>query len=228
MTQAYKMKKVLFYCCFSLLFVFFYCRKDATSSQQSYLALGDNYTIGESISENQRWPIQLTKLLSEKNIHISSPRIITKKGWTTDELKKEINNSNLDYPYGWVSLLIGINNQYQGRSMQEFREQFETLLSDAVTFSGNKREKVFVVSIPDWGVTPFARDLDQEKITTEIDNFNQVIYEICAVEGVHFIDITSISRIANSRNDFIAKDGLHPSGIQYTAWVQKIIPFFIN
>ncbi len=219
-------KKVIIYCCLALLIGVFSCQKQATL--QSYLALGDSYTIGESISENKRWPVQLTKFLSEENIHISSPRIIAKTGWTTDELKTEINNSSLDYPYDWVSLLIGVNNQYRGRSTKEFKEEFETLLSDAVTFSGNKKEKVFVVSIPDWGVMPFAEGLDQEQIATEIDNFNQVIYEVCAIEGVHFVDITPISRFANSRKDFIAKDSLHPSGIQYTAWVQKIIPFFLK
>tara|TARA_B110000003_G_scaffold57585_1_gene57666 strand:+ start:1054 stop:1749 length:696 start_codon:yes stop_codon:yes gene_type:complete len=227
MTQAHKMKKLLLYCYFSILFSFISCQENASSTSQSYLAIGDNYTIGESISESQSWPIQLIKLLSEKNINISSPRIIAKTGWTTNELKTEINNSTLDYPYDWVSLLIGVNNQSRGRSIQEFRKQFETLLSDAITFSGNKK-KVFVISIPDWGVMPFAEDLDKEQIATEIDNFNQIIYEICAIKGINFIDITPISRIAKTRNDFIANDSLHPSGIQYTAWVQKIIPFFLN
>ena len=227
MSQANKMKRFLLYYCFAILFSFISCQRDTSSNSQSYLALGDNYTIGVSVFESQSWPMQLIKLLSEKNIHISSPKIIAKKGLTTDELKIEINNSILDYPYDWVSLLIGVNNQYQGTSIQEFKKQFETLLSDAITFSGNKK-KVFVVSIPDWCVMPFAEDLDKEKIAIEIDNFNQIIYEICAIEGINFIDITPISRIAKTRNDFISNDSLHPSGIQYTAWVQKIIPFFLN
>ena len=227
MSQANKMKRFLLYYCFAFFFSFISCQRDTSSNSQSYLALGDNYTIGVSVFESQSWPMQLIKLLSEKNIHISSPKIIAKKGLTTDELKIEINNSILDYPYDWVSLLIGVNNQYRGRSIQEFRKQFETLLSDAITFSGNKK-KVFVVSIPDWSVMPFAEDLDKEKIAIEIDNFNQIIYEICAIEGINFIDITPISRIAKTRNDFISNDSLHPSGIQYTAWVQKIIPFFLN
>ena len=228
MTQAHKMKKLLLYCYFSILFSFISCQENASSTSQSYLAIGDNYTIGESISESQSWPIQLIKLLSEKNINISSPRIIAKTGWTTNELKTEINNSNLDYPYDWVSLLIGVNNQYRRRSKQEFRKQFETLLSDAITFSGNKKDKVFVVSIPDWSVMPFAEDLDKEQLAIEIDDFNQIIYEICTFEGINFVDITPISRIAKTCNDFIANDSLHPSGLQYAAWVQKIIPFFLN
>ena len=217
-------KKLLFL--YTSLFVWHSCQTNNES--QSYLALGDSYTIGESVPENQRWPSQLTKLLSEKNIHISLPRIIAKTGWTAKELKTEINNSKLDYPYDWVSLLIGVNNQYQGKSLKEFKEHFEILLSDAITFAGDNKEQVFVVSIPDWGVMPFSKNLDKEKIAKEIDDFNQVIYEVCVFKGVHFVDITPISRSANNRKDFIAKDSLHPSGVQYTAWVQKIIPLFQN
>lgn len=217
-------KRLLFY----YISLFFWHSCQTNNELQSYLALGDSYTIGESVPENQRWPAQLTKLLSEKNIHISLPRIIAKTGWTAHELKTEINNSKLDYPYDWVSLLIGVNNQYQGKSLKEFKEHFEILLSDAITFTGNNKEKVFVVSIPDWGVMPFGKNLDKEKIAKEIDDFNQVIYEVCVFKGVHFIDITPISRSAKNRKDFIAKDSLHPSGIQYTAWVQKIIPLFQN
>ena len=164
-------KKLLFF--YTSLFVLHSCQTNNES--QSYLALGDSYTIGESVPENQRWPSQLTKLLSEKNIHISLPRIIAKTGWTANELKTEINNSKLDYPYDWVSLLIGVNNQYQGKSLKEFKGHFEILLSDAITFAGNNKEQVFVVSIPDWGVMPFSKNLDKEKIAKEIDDFNQVI-----------------------------------------------------
>ena len=217
-------KRLLFY--YIWFFIWHSCQTN--NELQSYLALGDDYTIGESIPENQRWPAQLTKLLSEKNIHISLPRIIAKTGWTAHELKTEINNSKLDYPYDWVSLLIGVNNQYQGKSIKEFKEHFEILLSDAITFTGNNKEQVFVVSIPDWGVMPFSKNLDKEKIAKEIDDFNQVIYEVCVFKGVHFVDITPISRSAKNRKDFIAKDSLHPSGVQYTAWVQKIIPLFLN
>ena len=217
-------RRLLFY--YISLFIWHSCQTN--SELQSYLALGDSYTIGESVPENQRWPAQLTKLLSEKNIHISLPRIIAKTGWTAHELKTEINNSKLDYPYDWVSLLIGVNNQYQGKSLKEFKEHFEILLSDAITFTGNNKEQVFVVSIPDWGVMPFSKNLDKEKIAKEIDDFNQVIYEVCVFKGVHFVDITPISRSAKNRKDFIAKDSLYPSGIQYTAWVQKIIPLFQN
>ncbi|MEO2099616.1 MAG: SGNH/GDSL hydrolase family protein [Flavobacteriaceae bacterium] len=220
------MKTVLFYCGFVLLFISCSCQKEVTT--QSYLALGDSYTIGESVAEDQRWPVQLKAALAQKNIPLSGPTIIAKTGWTTDELKMGIDTAPLDYPYDWVSLLIGVNNQYRGRSIEEFRSQFEILLSEAITYSGNRKDRVFVVSIPDWGVMPVAADRDQEKIATEIDNFNQVIYEICVLEDVHFVDITPISRTIEKYPDYIAQDGLHPSGKQYAAWVQQILPFFLN
>ena len=125
-------------------------------------------------------------------------------------------------------MLIGVNNQYRGRNIDEFREQFEILLSEAIAYSGNRKERVFVVSIPDWGVMPFAEGGDRAQIATEIDNFNQVIYEICAIQEIEFIDITPLSRAIDIHPDWVAKDGLHPSGKQYSAWVQEIIPFFLN
>jgi len=221
-----EMKKYIFYILFSLLIGVFSCQKKITP--QSYLALGDNYTVGESVLQNQSWPFQLTKVLSEKNIKISSPRIIAKTGWNSSELKIGINNSSLDFPYDWVSLLIGVNDQYQGRNIEEFKEQFEVLLAEAISFSGNKKERVFAVSIPDWAVMPFAKELNREQISKEIDDFNQVIYEVCSFENIHFIDITSISRSVKDNPSFIAKDSLHPSGTQYSRWIKQMIPFFLN
>lgn len=220
------MKKNRFYILGLLLISFTSCQKEV--QLQSYLALGDSYTIGEAVEEKHRWPMQLADSLAQKNIVLGVPDIIAKTGWTTDELKSGIDNSSLNYPYDWVSLLIGVNNQYRGRSIEEFRKEFEVLLSEALTFSGNRRERVFVVSIPDWGVTPFAEGRDREQIATEIDNFNQVIYEVCTIEEIEFIDITPLSRNVDVHPDWIAKDGLHPSGKQYAEWVQKILPFFLN
>ena len=220
------MKKNRFYILGLLLISFTSCQKEV--QLQSYLALGDSYTIGEAVEEKHRWPMQLADSLAQKNIVLGVPDIIAKTGWTTDELKSGIDNSSLNYPYDWVSLLIGVNNQYRGRSIEEFRKEFEVLLSEALTFSGNRRERVFVVSIPDWGVMPFAERRDREQIATEIDNFNQVIYEVCTIEEIEFIDITPLSRNVDVHPDWIAKDGLHPSGKQYAEWVQKILPFFLN
>ena len=210
--------------CFIILFSS--CKK--MSLKESYLALGDSYTVGESISKKHTWPKQLVDSLKKRNIFLSEPRIIAKTGWTTDELKKAINDSSLDYPYDWVSLLIGVNNQYRGRDLDEFKLQFESLLLEAIAFSGNRKERVFVISIPDWGSMPFAKDRDPNKIAIEIDNFNQIIYEVCAFENIKFIDITPITRNIYSNPNWIAKDSLHPSKEQYSKWVEKIIPFFLN
>ena len=217
------MKKI--YILFYLTIGLFSCQKKIKT--HSYLALGDKYTIGEGIIQNQSWPIQLKRILEEKNIIISYPRIIAKSGWDTNELKIGINNSSLDYPYDWVSLLIGVNDQRRGRNIQEFKKQFEILLTEAITFSGNKKERVFVVSIPDWGIMPFAKELNREKISREIDDFNQVIYEVCAFQEIHFVDITPISRAIKENPGFVAKDSIHPSEIQYTAWLEQMIPFFL-
>ena len=210
--------------CFMILFSS--CKK--MSLKESYLALGDSYTVGESISKKHTWPKQLVDSLKKRNVFLSEPRIIAKTGWTTDELKKAINDSSLDYPYDWVSLLIGVNNQYRGRDLDEFKLQFESLLFEAIAFSGNRKERVFVISIPDWGSMPFAKDRDPDKIAIEIDNFNQIIYEVCAFENIKFIDITPITRNIYSNPNWIAKDSLHPSKEQYSKWVEKIIPFFLN
>ena len=210
--------------CFMILFSS--CKK--MSLKESYLALGDSYTVGESISKKHTWPKQLVDSLKKRNIFLSEPRIIAKTGWTTDELKKAINDSSLDYPYDWVSLLIGVNNQYRGRDLDEFKLQFESVLLEAIAFSGNRKERVFVISIPDWGSMPFAKDRDPNKIAIEIDNFNQIIYEVCAFENIKFIDITPITRNIYSNPNWIAKDSLHPSKEQYSKWVEKIIPFFLN
>ena len=198
------------------------------NSLQSYLALGDSYTIGESVSEFERWPDQLVASLAKENVFLNSPEIIAKTGWTTYELQEEINQAPLNYPYDWVSLLIGFNNQYRGKSIEEFENEFYNLLSQAIMFSGNRKERVFVLSIPDWGAMPYAIDNDIQKIAAEIDAFNQVIYQLCAKENVRFIDITHLSRKVSDYANWIAKDGLHPSGTQYSKWVLEIIPFFLN
>ena len=210
--------------CFMILFSS--CKK--MSLKESYLALGDSYTVGESISKKHTWPKQLVDSLKKRSIFLSEPRIIAKTGWTTDELKKAINDSSLDYPYDWVSLLIGVNNQYRGRDLGEFKLQFESLLSEAIAFSGNRKERVFVISLPDWGSMPFAKDRDPNKIAIEIDNFNQIIYEVCAFENIKFFDITPITRNIYSNPNWIAKDSLHPSKEQYSKWVEKMIPYFLN
>ncbi len=211
---------------FSYIFFALGCEKK--QKNQSYLALGDGYTIGEAISNNESWPMQLVKALEEENILIDKPKIIAQTGWTTTGLKKGVDLAILDFPYDWVSLLVGVNNQYQGKSIEVFKAEFQQLLSQAILFAGNKSERLFVVSIPDWGKMPFANNLDQEKISREIDDYNQVVYEVCIRNDITFIDVTTLSRTTDSNPHLIASDSLHPSGSQYAKWVTEIIPFFKN
>jgi lysophospholipase L1-like esterase len=212
------MKAFLRFIVFISLFLFFSCKDEIP--KQTFLALGDSYTIGESVGQNERWPEQLTLELAEKSIALAPPTIIAKTGWTTDELQEGINQAPLDYPYDWVSLLIGVNNQYRGLDIETFKEEFENLLSQAIIFSGNKNAHVCVM--------PFAKSQNQEKIATEIDDFNQAIYEICIHNNIRFVDITPISRQVSNHPEWIATDGLHPSGEQYAQWVKELLPIFLT
>lgn len=190
----------------------------------SYLALGDSYTIGESVAESERWPVQLAKKLNEASLTTADPQIIARTGWTTDELKTKIVSEKITKTYDLVSLLIGVNNQYRGRSAEQFRIEFVDLLETSIKFSGNNPAHVFVVSIPDWGVTPFASNRNKAEIAKEIDQFNAVKKEETEKRGILYIDITPISRQASNDKSLIADDGLHPSGKMYKLWVDKITP----
>ncbi len=193
------------------------------SSPITYLALGDSYTIGESVLEAQRWPNQLVESLKGKGIEITDAEILAKTGWTTDELMQAIKDSVLDETYDFVSLLIGVNNQYRGRSAENFREEFSDLLNIAINFAAKNPAKVFVLSIPDWGLTPFAKNRDVSKIAEEIDLFNKIAKEECEKQKILFIDITDISRLVLQDAALLADDGLHPSGKLYGQWVDRII-----
>ena len=189
-----------------------------------FLALGDSYTIGESVAESERWPVQLAAALSQSGVSVAPPEIIATTGWTTDELQKGIEKASPRPPYDLVSLLIGVNNQYRGRSLDEYKKQFEALLVQAIDFAGGKAEKVFVVSIPDYGVTPFAADRNPEKIGKEIDAFNRAAEAISKKFGVAFVNITPGAKEAANDPELVASDGLHPSGKMYTQWVSQILP----
>jgi len=190
----------------------------------SFLALGDSYTIGESVAESERWPVQLSKSLAKNSVEVASPQIIAQTGWTTDELKEKIVSENITKTYDLVSLLIGVNNQYRGRSVEQFQKEFIELLEIAIKFAGNKSEQVFVVSIPDWGITPFGGKGQNKTISEQIDLYNKVKKEETDKKGILFIDITPISRLAINDISLIAKDGLHPSKKMYRQWVEKILP----
>jgi lysophospholipase L1-like esterase len=188
-----------------------------------YLALGDSYTIGESVLEDNRWPNQLAHLLENENIK-TEITIIARTGWTTSELWQGIQAEKLQPPYDLVSLLIGVNNQYRGYAINEYRDQFKFLLHKSIEYADGDASRVLVLSIPDWGVTPFASSRDREQIAKEIDEFNSVNCEISERVSVHYVDVTPISRQAVNDPALIAPDGLHPSGKMYTQWAEKALP----
>ncbi|MFW6245948.1 MAG: SGNH/GDSL hydrolase family protein [Tangfeifania sp.] len=193
------------------------------NNKLTYLALGDSYTIGESVDTDERFPVQLVQQLNENGIAVSTPEIIAQTGWTTDELAAAIESKNLTETYELVTLLIGVNNQFRGRDSGEYRNQFAELLQTAIEFTGNEKS-IIVISIPDYGVTPFGQDRNQEKIAEEIDLFNQINLEETQKTEARYVDITEISRRAKSDATLVASDGLHPSGKMYRLWVEEIFP----
>jgi lysophospholipase L1-like esterase len=188
----------------------------------SFLALGDSYTIGEAVPENECWPMQLVEMLNDAGKPYSKPQIIATTGWTSDELIAAIKIENPQGPFDLVSLLIGVNNQYRGYSKEVYAEEFEDLLNQAIDFAGKITNHVVVVSIPDWGATPFAKDRNREEIAKEIDEYNTINREISLQKGVHYVDITPSSRFALSDVSLVTTDELHPSGKEYRKWTVEI------
>ncbi|MEI7587765.1 SGNH/GDSL hydrolase family protein [Runella sp.] len=189
-----------------------------------YLSLGDSYTIGESVAPEERWSMILSDMLRKNGVDLSDPEIIAQTGWTTAELTDGIKSRNPKGPYNLVSLLIGVNNQYRGQSLERYRTELQGLLKQAIGFAGGNNERVFMLSTPDWGVTPFAKGSDQAKIASEIDAFNQVAQEECAKLEIAFVDITPLSRTAKNDISQIANDGLHFSGKMYRQWAERALP----
>lgn len=192
-----------------------------------YLALGDSYTIGESVEEAERFPNQLASMLEDEGLTVGVT-IIARTGWTTNELWEGIQASTVKPPYDLVSLLIGVNNQYRGYDIKNYREEFIFLLGKAIEYAGGDATRVIVFSIPDWGVTPFAAGRDTTKIATEIDAFNQVNLEESQKAGVDYVDVTPVSRRAVDDKSLIASDGLHPSGSMYAQWAQLALPIALE
>jgi lysophospholipase L1-like esterase len=188
----------------------------------SYLAIGDSYTIGESVPEKKNFPNQTVTCLRKKRIKFHDPAIIAKTGWTTDELQAALAQTRLAVPFDFVTLLIGVNNQYRGRSVEEYTKQFEELLQQAIDYAGGKTTRVIVLSIPDWGVTPFAATRDRKKIAAEIDTFNAINEILSKQYNVHYINITPFTREASTDKTLVAKDGLHPSAKDYARWAEKV------
>jgi lysophospholipase L1-like esterase len=195
-----------------------------TTNNQSltYLALGDSYTIGESVPAEQSFPYQLSAELNKLNYKVSEPTIVARTGWTTDELIGAIKSRAIIQKFDLVTLLIGVNNQYRHYNIDTYRTEFVQLLNTALTYAKGNAKRVFVVSIPDWGATPYAAGQDANRIAGEIDAYNAINQQEAAKAGVSYINITPISRVAKTDASLTAADGLHPSGKMYGQWVQLI------
>ncbi|WP_316796645.1 SGNH/GDSL hydrolase family protein [Pedobacter agri] len=193
---------------------------------KTYLALGDSYTIGESVKQAESFPYQLKNLLINEGLNVANPKIIATTGWTTSELQNAIVQAKLTQKFDFVTLLIGVNNQYRGNSIETYKKEFSELLQTAISFANGDKTKVFVVSIPDWGVTPFGKNFGKsiQTITTEIDNFNAVNEQIALAAGISYTNITPTSRKAINDLSLIANDGLHPSAKMYTEWANALLP----
>ncbi|TXK44839.1 SGNH/GDSL hydrolase family protein [Pontibacter qinzhouensis] len=195
-----------------------------TASERTYLALGDSYTIGEGVPEADRWGVLLAELLREHGVSVATPSTIARTGWTTSELSQAVTEANLQQKYDMVSLLIGVNNQYRGQPVERFRVEFEQLLNTAIAIANQEAEHVLVLSIPDWGITPFAAGRDRARIAAEIDAFNQEAQAACHRAGITFILITPLTRAHGSDKEFLAADGLHYARKMHLEWARLALP----
>lgn len=198
------------------------------SATFTYLALGDSYTIGESVPLYENFPYQAVQLLRANKLQFHAPEIVARTGWATDELQQQVAATLFQSSYDVVSLLIGVNNQYRGRDPEEYRQQFEALLQQAISFAGGQASHVFVLSIPDWSVTPFAKDRDSSTIAQQIDHYNSINHAVAARYAVNYIDITPGTREAAEDNGLLAADALHPSGKEYARWAAQLADAISN
>ncbi len=196
--------------------------EDPLPGNISYLALGDSYTIGESVAANERWPVQLVETLRQEGLDMQDADIIATTGWTTGDLLNALKAKKPSKDYDLVSLLIGVNNQYRGYDFSIYEKELPMLLDSAIAYANGDTSRVFVLSIPDYGVTPFGGNGEDENISQEIDRYNDFKRATCSRYGILYFNITDISREALSRPDLIAGDGLHPSGLMYAEWVERI------
>jgi lysophospholipase L1-like esterase len=188
----------------------------------NYLALGDSYTIGEAVPLTKSFPYQLVQRLRKKGFSLAAPEIIAQTGWTTDELDTAMKGHQYLSKYDFVTLLIGVNNQYRGREALQYKMEFEQLLKKAIEHANGKPSHVIVVSIPDYGVTPFASSMDREKISREIDIFNNINKAVSIQYKTQYVDITPGSREVLNDEELVASDQLHPSGKEYSKWAEKL------
>ena len=207
----------------SILISMVACSQSTVEQPVKLLALGDSYTIGESVSHAESWPQQFAAALEKKDIEVRTVDIVAKTGWRTDQLIEAIKNTDLAESYSMVGVLIGVNNQFQGRSVESYAPEFRQLLNTAIEFADGKKENVFVISIPDYAYTPFGQSSSPDRISEGIDEYNRVNKAIAKEMGIVYVDITPGSREAIQRPELIARDGLHPSGQMYAEWVQQVM-----
>lgn len=193
----------------------------------SLLALGDSYTIGEGVNEEERWPNQFVQVAYENGIDFLTPRIIAMTGWKTYDLINGIESSNFEKKYDYVSLLIGVNNQFNSRSINEFEDDLDKLLIKINNLK-KKDGSVLIISIPDWGSSPYGENMDRNQISTEINTFNNSLKSFANINGLKYVDVTEISRRAINEPNLITSDNLHPSGLMYLEWAKKIFNVWIN
>lgn len=194
----------------------------------TYLALGDSYTIGEMVPAAENFPHQLATMLKAQGIKVTEPVIIATTGWTTDELAAAIKERNIQDTFSFVTLLIGVNNQYRGRDLDNYRQEYTQLLDTAIRYANGHVNNVFVLSIPDWGVTPFAEGRDRAQIAKDIDAYNAACKEITLAHKCHYLDITDSTRKNGTTPAYLAEDGLHPSGKEYKIWAERLVPMVVK
>ncbi len=215
-----------------LIFVFIGCAPSKPDKnfldKATFLALGDSYTIGESVPKNMRWPVQLVDKLNNNGYNFAEPTIIATTGWTTAELQQGIIDENPSKDFDLVSLLIGVNNQYRGYDFGIYKKELPELISMAIEFAGGDTSRVFMVSIPNYGVTPFGQSRGEDVIRAELLEYDAYAAELASEFGIPFFNITPISEKAKTDASYIASDELHPSGKMYSEWVELMLPEVIS
>jgi lysophospholipase L1-like esterase len=189
-----------------------------------FLALGDSYTIGEGVAEDERWPSYLVRLLDREGLHITDVQLVAQTAWTADELSDAIDAARPKGPFDLVTLMVGVNDQYRSRPVDVFSPEYARLLTRAIGFAGRRASRVIAISIPDWGATPFAEGRDRGRIGSEIDAYNSRSLEMARRAGVAWVDVTPASRETLSYPSLVTADGLHPSALMHERWAAEILP----
>lgn len=202
-------------------------RINSSVSKFSFLALGDSYTIGEGVKESKRWPNQFIEIAYEKGLYFEKPEIIAQAGWKTYDLLNAINETNFTKKYDYVSLLIGVNNQFNSRSIYEFEEDLNKIM-DKIDILTKNNGSTIIISIPDWGYTPFAESYNRDTISYEINLFNKSLKNFADKNDIKYVDVTEISRKTLNEDDLLASDNLHPNGLMYLEWAKKIYEKWIE